>query len=203
MVRALFWDVGGVLLTNAWDHTERAEALEHFHLDADEFRARHEPLVADFECGKLTLDQYLDRTVFYRDRPFTRAEFRDYMFSLSKQLPGMLDFAQSLSDSGNYFMGTINNESRELNNYRIETFAMRKIFRVFFSSCYVGLRKPEPRIYQLALEATQFPAEECCFIDDRAENLEAPSKMGMHTIEMKGLKQLQGELDKLAVGCMG
>jgi putative hydrolase of the HAD superfamily len=202
-IRAIFWDVGGVLLTNAWDHTERAEALEHFHLDADEFRVRHEPLVPDFECGKLTLDEYLDRTVFYREQPFTRDAFRDYMFSLSKPLAGMLNFAQSLGNSSKYFMGTINNESRELNNYRIETFGLRKLFRVFISSCYVGLRKPEPDIYRLALEVTQFPAEECCFIDDRAANLEAPAKMGMHTIQMKGLEYLQQELGKLGVANRG
>jgi putative hydrolase of the HAD superfamily len=199
-IRAIFWDVGGVLLTNAWDHTERAEALQHFRLDADEFRARHEPLVPDFERGKITLDEYLDRTVFYRDRPFTRDAFRDCMFSLSKPLPGMLDFALALSNSGQYFMGTINNESRELNTYRIEKFGMRKIFRVFISSCYVGLRKPDMEIYRLALETTQFPAGECCFIDDRAANLEAPRSMGMHTIEMKGLEFLQQELQKLGVG---
>lgn len=198
-IRAIFWDVGGVLLTNAWDHTERAEALQHFQLDAEEFRVRHEPLVPDFESGKLTLDEYLDRTVFYRDRPFTREAFRDYIFSLSKPLPGMLDLALVLSNSARYFMGTINNESRELNNYRIEHFGMRKIFRVFFSSCYVGMRKPEPDIYRLALETTQFPAEECCFIDDRAANLEAPAKMGMRTIEMKGLEPLREELGRLGV----
>jgi putative hydrolase of the HAD superfamily len=97
-------------------------------------------------------------------------------------------------------MGTINNESRELNTYRIEKFGMRKIFRVFISSCYVGLRKPDMEIYRLALETTQFPAGECCFIDDRAANLEAPRSMGMHTIEMKGLEFLQQELQKLGVG---
>jgi putative hydrolase of the HAD superfamily len=198
-IRAIFWDVGGVLLTNAWDHTERAEALQHFQLDAEEFRVRHEPLVPDFERGKITLDEYLDRTVFYRDRPFTRDAFRHYMFSLSKSLPGMLDFALALSSSGKYFMGTINNESRELNNYRIGTFAMRNMFRLFLSSCYVGLRKPEPEIYRLALETTQFPAEECCFIDDRAANLEAPAGMGMHTIEMKGLDYLKAELGELGI----
>ena len=198
-IRAIFFDVGGVLLTNAWDHTERADALEHFHLDAEEFRVRHEPLVPDFERGKLTLDEYLDRTVFYRDQPFTRDAFRDYMFWLSQPLPGMLAFAEGLSNSGKYFLGTINNESRELNNYRISTYGLRKIFRIFISSCYVGLRKPGQDIYRLALEITQFPADECCFIDDRAANLEAPAKMGVHTIQMKGLEPLQEDLEKLGV----
>ncbi len=199
-IRAIFWDVGGVLLTNAWDRTERTAALEHFHLDEEEFHDRHEMVVSSFERGKITLDEYIDRTVLYRQRPFSRDVFRDYMLSLSRPFPEVLEFAQALSDSGKYFMGTINNESRELNNHRIEKFGLRKMFRLFVSSCYVGFRKPESDIYRLALETTQIPAEQCCFIDDRAINLEGAGRMGMRTIEMQQVEQLRGELGKLGVG---
>ena len=198
-IHAIFWDVGGVLLSNAWDHTERAAALEHFRLDQEEFHARHEMVVSSFERGKISLDEYLDRTVFYRDRPFTREEFRDYMFSLSRPMPDVLAFARSLASSGKFFMGTINNESRELNLQRIEKFGLREIFRLFVSSCFVGLRKPESGIYRLALEITQMDPEECCFIDDRALNLECAAKLGMRTIQMRTLDQLQGDLGKLGV----
>src|SRR5580704_5808304 len=198
-IHAIFWDVGEVLLTNAWDHTERAAALEHFRLDEDEFRARHEMVVSSFERGKISLDEYLDRTVFYRNRSFTRDEFRDYMFSLSKPMPEVLAFARALAGSGKYFMATINNESRELNLHRIEKCGLREIFRLFVSSCFVGLRKPESGIYRLAIEITQFNPEECCFIDDRALNLECAAKLGMRTIQMQTLEQLQTELAKLGV----
>ena len=198
-ITALFWDVGGVLLTNAWDRTERAKALEQFHLDPDEFHARHEMVVSSFERGKITLDQYLDSTVFYISRSFERAAFRAFMLDLSQPLPGRLPFAQALTKSGKYFMGTINNESRELNNYRIEKFALRGIFRVFYSSCFVGLRKPERDIYRLALETTQFPAEQCCFLDDRAINLEGAAQLGMHTVQVQSLEQMKSELAKLGV----
>jgi len=198
-IRAIFWDVGGVLLTNAWDRHERAKALENFHLDPDEFHSRHELVVSSFERGKITLDEYLDRTVFYTPRSFTREQFRELMFSLSQPFPESLQFAQSLADSGKYFMGTINNESRELNLYRIEKFGLRKIFRVFVSSCFVGLRKPERDIYRLALEITQFRGEECCFIDDRALNLECAARMGMRTIQMQSVEQLRSDLAKLGV----
>ena len=199
-IRAIFWDVGGVLLSNAWDHTQRAAALEHFHLDADEFQSRHEMLVSSFERGKITLEDYLDRTVFYRSRSFSRDEFRDYMFSLSQPFPAVLQFAQALAESGKYFMGTINNESRELNYDRIEKFGMRKMFQLFISSCFVGYRKPEIDIYRLALETTQIPAEQCCFIDDRPLNLESAAKVGMHAIEMSVIEQLRSDLEKLGVG---
>ena len=199
-IRALFWDVGGVLLTNAWDHTQRAAALEHFHLDEAEFHDRHQMVVSSFERGKITLDEYLDRTVFYRARPFSRDEFSKFMYSLSQPLPDALAFAQALADSGKYFMGTINNESRELNDHRIEAFGLKKMFRIFISSCFVGLRKPERDIYRLALETTQIAGEECCFIDDRALNLECAAKLGMKTIQMQGVPQLRAELAKLEVG---
>lgn len=198
-IRALFWDVGGVLATNAWDRTERGKALEHFQLDPIEFHDRHEMLVSSFERGKITLDDYLDRTVFYRERPFTKGEFKAFMFAISQPFTDVLEFAQALADSGKCFMGTINNESRELNDYRIETFGMKKIFKVFASSCFVGFRKPEEDIYRLALEITQFPAEECCFIDDRPLNLDAAAKFGMRTIQMQSLAQLRADLEKLGV----
>jgi putative hydrolase of the HAD superfamily len=198
-IHAIFWDVGGVLLTNAWDHTERAAALEHFRLDEKEFQGRHEMVVSSFERGKISLDEYLDRTVFYRSRSFTREEFRDYMLSLSRPMTDVLAFARNLAASGKYFMGTINNESRELNLHRIKKFGLRDIFRVFVSSCFVGLRKPESGIYRLALEITQINPEECCFIDDRALNLECAEKLGMRTIQMQTLEQLGGDLGKLLV----
>ena len=123
------------------------------------------------------------------------------MFSLSRPFPEVLEFAKALGDSGQYFIGTINNESRELNNYRIEKFGLRKIFRLFVSSCYVGLRKPERDIYRLALETTQIPGEECCFIDDRAVNLECPREAGNADYrDAEALEQLRADLGKLGVG---
>jgi putative hydrolase of the HAD superfamily len=198
-IHAIFWDVGGVLLSNAWDHTQRIAALEHFHLDEEEFHSRHEMVVSSFERGKISLDEYLDRTVFYRDRVFTRDEFRDYMFSLSQPIPEVLAFARALAGSGKYFMGTMNNESRELNLHRIEKYGLREIFRLFVSSCFVGLRKPESGIYRLAIEITQFNPEGCCFIDDRALNLECAANLGMRTIQMQTLEQLRSELGNLGV----
>ena len=198
-MQAIFWDVGGVLLTNAWDHIQRAQALAQFHVDREEFHARHELLVSPFERGKITLDEYLDRTVFYAQRSFTRDAFRETMLSLSQPFPEVLQFAQSMADSNRYFMGTINNESRELNDYRIEKFGLRKMFRIFVSSCFVGLRKPERDIYRLALEITQIPADQCCFIDDRALNLECAAQLGMHTVQMKNLELLRADLEKLGI----
>ena len=188
-----------MLLSNAWDRTQRERTLAHFSLDEAEFHDRHEMLVSSFERGKISLGEYLDRTVFYRERAFTRQSFRDYMFSLSQPDTDTLKLARELANSGKYLMSTINNESTELNLYRIQTFGLREIFRLFVSSCFVGLRKPEEGIYRLALQLTQKTPEECCFVDDRALNLESAARLGMRVIRMEGAAQLQAELGKIGV----
>jgi putative hydrolase of the HAD superfamily len=198
-ISALFWDVGGVLLSNAWDHSERLQTLNHFLLSEAEFHDRHETVVASFEEGKITLDEYLDRTVFYRERSFTRQAFKDDMFFQSQADNEALALARELAASGKYLMSTINNESRDLNLFRIKKFGLDGIFSLFVSSCFVGLRKPEAAIYKLALEITQKPPEECCFIDDRSQNLEIPKQLGMQVVQMKGTPQLRQELQKLGV----
>jgi putative hydrolase of the HAD superfamily len=198
-ITALFWDVGGVLLTNAWDRDERAKALERFGLDPVEFGDRHEMLVSSLERGKINLKEYLERTIFYRPRSFTPQDLEKYMFSLSQANFPVLDLAKSLAASGRYLMGIINNESKDLNEFRIQAFGLKNIFSVFVSSCYVGYRKPEDAIYQLALEITQKDPAECCFIDDRPLNLDAAAKLGMHTIRMENVEQLQRDFEKLGV----
>jgi putative hydrolase of the HAD superfamily len=200
-ISVIFWDIGGVLLTNAWDKSERLRALNEFQLDQVEFQDRHEMLVSSFERGKITLDEYLQRTIFYRPRTFTLDAFREYMLSLSQARAGALEFARELAKSGKYQMSTINNESKELNLYRIRKFGLTDIFSLFVSSCFVGLRKPEAAIYKLAVDVVQKPPEECCFIDDRALNLECARHLGMHTVEMESVPQLRNSLHNLGVEC--
>ena len=198
-ITAIFWDIGGVLLSNAWDREQRQRTLKQFDLDDVEFESRHEMLVSSFERGKITLQEYLERTIFYRPRSFTLDAFKKYMFSLSQPIPETLQLANELSRAGKYLMSTINNESKELNLFRIQTFGLREIFSLFVSSCFVGLRKPEEAIYRLALDITQRPPEECCFVDDRPLNLDSASRLGMHVIRMENAEQLSQELESLGV----
>lgn len=199
LITTLFWDVGGVLLTNAWDHTERAQAIAKFQLDAGEFEKRHQPLADPFEKGEISLDQYLDRTIFYVPRNFSREEFKDCIFSLSQPLNDRLELVRELAKSKKYLMGTINNESRELNAYRIQAFGLREIFSAFVSSCFVGLRKPDEKIYRLALDLVQKAPQECCFIDDREQNLEPATHLGMQVIHVQNAMQLRADLQKFGV----
>lgn len=197
----MFWDVGGVLLSNAWDRTQREQALKHFGLDWDEFQDRHEMVVSSWERGKISLQEYLERTVFYRSRSFTPEAFREYMFSLSTPDDSALALARELAQSGRYTMSSLNNESRELNLHRIQTFGLRGIFTLFVSSCFVGYRKPEEAIYRLALDLIQKAPEECCFVDDRPLNLESAARLGMQTVHMKDAQQLRQDLQKLGLCC--
>jgi len=196
-IRTLFWDVGGVLLTNAWDHEERQRAVEKFQLQKADFETRHKDAVSGFEEGKISLDQYLDRTVFYQPRKFSTQEFKNYMFSLSKPKPEVLEFARSLA--ANCLMATINNESREMNDYRIKQFGLSQIFDLFVSSCYVGMRKPDEKIYRLAVDLIQKQPDECCFIDDRPTNIEGAEKIGTRTVLMRDAAQLKKDLQDLGV----
>ena len=200
-IRALFWDVGGVLLSNAWDHVERDIAIAHFHLDKPDLEARHKQLVPAFEEGRLSLDDYLERTVFNQPRDFTPEDFKQFMFSLSTPKSDVLEIARALSSQ--YFSATINNESRELNQYRIQTFGLTDFLELFVSSCFVGMSKPDEPIYRLALDLTQFAAEECCFIDDRPANIEAAARVGMKTVLLKDAEQVREELRGLGVRLSG
>ena len=198
-ITTLFWDIGGVILTNGWDRASRKEAAAAFHFDWEEFQDRHDLSFPAFDSGQITLNEYLDRTLFYRQRSFTREEFTAFMFAQSKEFPDTRAILDKVSRSGKYFVGAINNEPLELNQFRIEAFDLRRNFLVFFSSCYLRSRKPEETIYRVALEVTQRPPEKCLFIDDRPLNLESPRRLGMNTIQHQNAEQLRSELGKFGV----
>jgi putative hydrolase of the HAD superfamily len=198
-ITTLFWDIGGVILSNGWDRSSRREAAAAFQLDWDEFQDRHDLSFPAFDTGHIKLDEYLDRTLFHRPRPFTREEFTAFMFAQSKEFPESRALLDAAARSGKYFIGAINNEPLELNEYRIEAFNLRRDFLVFFSSCYLGCRKPEENIFRLALDVTQRKPENCLFIDDRPLNLESPRRLGMNAIHFQNAHQLRAEMRKFGV----
>lgn len=193
-ITAIFFDVGGVLLTNGWDHLARQRAAEAFQFDWDEFEERHKLVVADFETGRTGLDEYLDRTVFNESKVFTREQFKDFIQMQSKPCNEALAVAGAVARTKRYLLATLNNESAELNQYRIDHFGLRDYFDVFLSSCYLGVRKPDERIYRLALQIAQRHESECLFIDDRARNAECAERLGMNVHHYRDAAQLEIEL---------
>lgn len=198
-ITTLFWDIGGVVLTNGWDRESRRQAAAAFELDWEDFQDRHDLSFPAFDSGHITLNQYLDRTLFYRPRSFTREEFTAFMFAQSQEYPDTRGVLSSVARTGKFFIAAINNEPLELNQYRIEAFGLRKEFQIFFSSCYVYTRKPDEAIYRMALSVTQRSPENCVFIDDRAINLENPRRLGMNVIHHKNASQLLADLKSLGI----
>ena len=195
-ITTMFWDIGGVILTNGWGRASRLEAAKVFNLDWEEFVDRHDLCFPALDAGLITLNAYLDRTLFYRPRTFTGEEFTAFMLEQSKEFPETRAILDEVTESKKYFIGSINNEPLELNQYRIDVFDLRRNFDVFFSSCYVRSRKPEETIFRIALEVSQRPPEKCIFIDDRVLNLEVPRRLGMHVIHYQDAESLRSELRK-------
>lgn len=198
-IAAIFWDIGGVVLSNGWDQFARAEAARRFSLDAAEFEHRHRSAEDDFEAGKITFETYLDRTVFFRERPFSRDEFKNFIFAQSHENKETRALLDDLTACRRYFLATLNNESEGLNVYRIRKFDLTRNFVAFFSSCYLRVRKPDPLIYQLVLGITQRAPEECIFIDDRPANLEPAKALGMGTILFRSAEELRASLAEVGV----
>jgi putative hydrolase of the HAD superfamily len=196
----ILFDVGGVLLTNGWDHGERAAAAVKFGLDAKELEARNAEVYAAWESDKINRNQYLDAAVFYEPRSFSRNEFFEFMLAQSKLLEdGALGILAELSAANRYFIGALNNEARETNEYRFQKFGLRRYFKVAFSSCYVGLRKPDVAIYRRALDILGSDPQRTLFIDDRQENVEGAVAAGMRAVRFTGAEALRGELERLRV----
>ncbi len=196
--KILFSDIGGVLLSNGWGHESRMAAAEKFDINYEEMDVLHDFIFNVFEIGKVSLDDYLDTVVFNHDRKFSRNEFKDFMFSSSTQLPETLPWLIDWKKKHeNIKVISINNEARELNQYRIKTFQLHDFFDAFVSSCEVGMRKPDPGIFLLALGIAQAKPEECLYFDDRPMLVEAAKKVGIHAHLHEGFKSTKKILESL------
>ena len=198
----VLFDIGGVLGSNGWDREQRAAAIAHFDLDGEDFQYRHEETVGAFESGEISLDEYLDVTVFWMTRSFAKEEFRRFMFDLSTPVPESIAVARALRRSVRGLptrvrMATLNNESRELNEFRIRHFGLCDLFDVFFTSCWLGVRKPTHSIYERVLGMTQADPAGTVFVDDREQNLAPARALGMHTILFRDATQLAADLRNL------
>ncbi|MBB6016510.1 HAD family hydrolase [Deinococcus radiopugnans] len=196
-IKAVFWDIGGVLLTNGWDREQRADVLERFGLDVTEFNERHKLAAPELELGRMTLADYMAQTLFYTSRDFTPDEFRAAMEAESQPHADSLALARELA--GRWRMYSLNNEGHDLNDHRIRTFELHDFLLGFFTSCYLGVMKPSPGIYRLGLQLANVRPEEAVMIDDRSQNAEAARSVGMHAVHYKGAAQLREELAALGV----
>jgi putative hydrolase of the HAD superfamily len=181
-ITCLFLDIGGVLLTNGWDHHARQRAAMNFKLKLAELEERHHLSFDTYEEGKLTLDEYLSWVVFYKQRPFTRAQFRRFMFAQSQPYPELIELVDQLKARHGLKIAVVSNEGRELNAYRIRKFNLDRFVDFYISSCYVHIRKPDADIFRLALDIAQVPARQVVFIDNTPMFIQIAEDLGIRSI---------------------
>lgn len=194
-ITTLFLDIGGVLLTNGWDHQMRQEAAEIFNLDNEEMSERHHLTFDTYEEGKLSLDEYLKRVVFYRKRPFSPEEFKAFMFAQSQAYSEMIELVRGLKARYQLRVAAISNEGRELTVYRIQKFELKTFMDFFISSCFVHYRKPDEDIYRIALDIAQVLPEKVVYIDDRAMFVEVAQSLGIRGIHHTNYEATKTDLE--------
>lgn len=193
-IKCLFLDIGGVLMTNGWDHEARDRAAAAFNLDGADLELRHHWVFDTYETGKLTLEKYLDRAVFHRRRPFTRERFKRFMFAQSKTYPGMIALVARLKARYGLKIAVVSNEGRELNAHRIKMSGLDRLVDVFVSSCYVHLRKPDVDIFKLALDLVQTPPRRVVYIENTALFVQVAQGLGIRGILHKDLGSTRAAL---------
>jgi putative hydrolase of the HAD superfamily len=202
-INIIFWDIGGVLLTNGWDENQRRRVLTILGVDLAGYESRHEAANYFWERGLSDARTFFDKTVFHDGIPqpgFTFEELWALVCAESKVLyPESFDVLACLKNSAKYKLATLNNESRELNAYRLDTYHLRQYFDFFICSGYVHEMKPHPDIYRAAIDISGIPAETAVFIDDKQENCQAAATFGMQAIHFQSPVQLRQELTKLGI----
>lgn len=193
MFTHVFFDIGGVLGTDGWGRNQRARGVERFGLDAG-FDRRHQEVAESWEAGRMTLDDYLDEAVFNVTRPFTREQFTAFMYDQSQPFFDSIEIVRAVAAVGRYRLMTLNNESVELNTYRLRHFGLIGLFDAFLSSCWLGVTKPATKFFELALAITQANPVHALFVDDREQNLVPVRALGMRTILFQNAAQLRTDL---------
>lgn len=197
--KAIFFDVGGVLLNNAWGHESRRCACQKFHLNYEEFDVLHHFVFNLYEISKINLNEYIETTIFNRPRTFEKEEIRDFMFSQSILLPSMLDWLIEWKGKHEIPIFSLNNEGKELNDYRIEKFGLHRCFDGFISSCEVGMRKPDPELYKLATGIVHRDPKECVYFDDRLMLVNAAEKFGIHSFHHQSFESTKKIFDSFEI----
>ena len=195
-LKILFFDIGGILLSNGWGHESRKVASEKFGLDYAEVNALHNFIFNVYEIGSVTLDEYLDTVIFNHPRDFVREDFKEFIFSTSVELP-MLQFLKDWKKDCGFRIISLNNEGKELNDYRVRKFKLHECFDAFVSSCEVKMRKPDPGIWQLAMGIAQASPQQCVYFDDRKMFVDTAQKLGIRSFQHTSLESTKQILENL------
>jgi len=198
-ITCVFLDIGGVLLTNGWDHDARKRAAKHFKFEWAEMEARHHATFETYEVGKLTLEEYMELVIFHQKRSFTRSQFKQFMFAQSKPYPRMIELVRKLKAKYGLKIVVVSNEARELNAYRIRKFKLDGFVDSFISSCFVHLRKPDADIFRLALDIAQTPVKQIVYIENTPMFVQVAEGQGIRSILHADYESTRGKLSLLGL----
>ncbi len=198
-IKCLFLDIGGVLLTNGWDHLARKRAAVSFRLDRAEMEARHALTFDTYEEGAITLRDYLDRVIFYKKQNFTRSEFQKFMFAQSKPYPKMISLIKDLKEMHGFKVFVVSNEARDLNSHRIKKFKLNLFVDSFISSCFIHIRKPDVNIFRLAIDISQTPLEQIVYIENTPLFVQVAENLGIQSILHKDYLSTRAKLASLGL----
>lgn len=196
MIRAVFFDLGGVIVRTEYQAPRErlAERLNMTYEDINRF-------VFDTETsqkaslGQLTTEQHWASVVRRLGRPASETEtIREEFFAGDVIDRGLLDFIRSLRPR--YKTGVISNAWPDLRDYIVKS-KFDDAFDALVVSAEVGVMKPEAKIYQIALERLQVKANEAVFVDDVPANIEAARKLGMQGIVFRSPPQTLAELKEI------
>ncbi len=195
--QAVFWDLGGVIIRTE-DRSRRAVWEERLGLPPREL----DQIVFAGEMGrKAALGQAgaEDVWTWVAERlgldPEQREDLRRDFWRGEDLDLDLVGYIRGLR--ANYRTGLISNAWPEIRKQIEVEWRIADAFDNLTISAEVGLAKPDPRIYRLALEGLRVEAGRAIFVDDFTENLEAASALGMHTVHFENRTQAQQQVESL------
>ncbi|MEZ5314712.1 MAG: HAD-IA family hydrolase [Chlamydiales bacterium] len=197
IIKGLFLDIGGVLMTNGWDHVLQQKTANHFGVDYSEMQARHHLLFETYEIGKLTFEEYLKKIFFFEKRVFTLKEVKKFIFNSVEPFHDMVQYICKIKKEYNLKIGVISNEGRELALDRIKRFDLSSFIDFFVVSSFVHFRKPDPDIYRLAIDIMQVSPDDIVYIDDRLMLIQSAEEIGLKGIHHTDMNKTKMILNKL------
>ena len=198
-VRAVFFDLGGVIVRTEYQ-APRQQLAEKFGMDYEDidkivFTGGNHSSHARATLGEITEEQHWHNVMRVLKRSASEYErIRDEFFAGDVIDLNILSFLRSIKPK--YKVGLISNAWSGLRAY-IEREKFADAFDHMIISAEVGVAKPDPKIYQLALDQLQVKANEAVFVDDVLENIEACEKLGMQGIQFKDPESAISQLKAL------
>lgn len=207
-IEAVIFDLGGVVFDSPLefirDYERRHGLPEHFIARIVGGYGGTDGPWHRLERGELTLSSFcaqFDADIQAAGENVSSADLMNEMAARSKLRPAMLDAIRSVRSRGikvaaltnNWVMGSDHEHDARLERLRVE-------FHVFVESCRVGMRKPDPRIYELTCQRLEIEPARALFLDDMGQNLKAAKALGMKTIKVGDPAIALAELEQVLAG---